>query len=165
MKAPTASILLLCMPLQSAGVGSSLLTAWTTPPLSHAKRGPSATFCSKSASVAASTSWTAATRARERGVVAVSPLCSKSRGSAGPPLAVSALSSTAPAATQPSGKQSLFIFGIGYVATAIALTYLRKGWAVHGTCTDPRKVKSLGDQGIKVGSTLLLSVDSAEQWP
>ena len=64
----------------------------------------------------------------------------------------SALSSTAPAETRPGGKQSLFIFGIGYVATAIALTYLRQGWAVHGTCTDPRKVKSLGDQGIKVGS-------------
>lgn len=46
---------------------------------------------------------------------------------------------------------SLFIFGVGYVATALALTFLRKGWTVHGTCTDPRKVKSLGDQGIKVG--------------
>lgn len=60
------------------------------------------------------------------------------------------LSSTGPEGTEPTGQQSLFIFGVGYVATAIALTYLRKGWAVHGTCTDPRKVKSLGDQGIKV---------------
>lgn len=45
---------------------------------------------------------------------------------------------------------SLFIFGVGYVATAVALTFKRRGWAVHGTCTDPRKVKSLGEQGIKV---------------
>lgn len=45
---------------------------------------------------------------------------------------------------------SLFIFGVGYVATAVALTFLRKGWTVYGTCTDPRKVKSLGEQGVKV---------------
>lgn len=49
-----------------------------------------------------------------------------------------------------AGK-SLFIFGVGYVATAVALTFLRKGWTVHGTCTDPRKVKSLREQGIEVG--------------
>ncbi|CAN0403952.1 unnamed protein product, partial [Hapterophycus canaliculatus] len=60
------------------------------------------------------------------------------------------LSLTGPEGTETTEQQSLFIFGVGYVATAIALTYLRKGWAVHGTCTDPRKVKSLGDQGIKV---------------
>ncbi|CAN0199670.1 unnamed protein product [Scytosiphon promiscuus] len=59
------------------------------------------------------------------------------------------LSSTGQERTEETHQQSLFIFGVGYVATAIALTYLRKGWAVHGTCTDPRKVKSLGDQGIK----------------
>lgn len=58
----------------------------------------------------------------------------------------------------PSELKSLFIFGIGYVATAVALTLLRKGWTIHGTCTDPRKVKSLAEQGIKVrlGSTLKL---------
>ena len=163
MKAPTASVLLLCMPLQSAGVGRSLLTAWTAPPLRHAS---SATFFSQKAvrrpaSASASTSWAAAaaaavTRARERGDVSagagtVNPLCSKSRGSSDLPAAAAA--AAAAAATEPDGgaKKSLFIFGIGYVATAIALTYLRKGWTVHGTCTDPRKVKSLGDQGIKVG--------------
>lgn len=48
--------------------------------------------------------------------------------------------------------KSLFIFGVGYVATAVALTFRRLGWTVHGTCTDPRKVKSLGEQGIKVRS-------------
>ncbi|CAM9379648.1 unnamed protein product, partial [Discosporangium mesarthrocarpum] len=45
--------------------------------------------------------------------------------------------------------KSLFVFGIGYVATAVAFSFLRKGWTVYGTCTDPRKVKSLGEQGIK----------------
>lgn len=60
------------------------------------------------------------------------------------------LASTGPEGSKAAEQQSLFIFGVGYVATAIALTYLRKGWTVHGTCTDPRKVKSLGDQGIKV---------------
>lgn len=49
-----------------------------------------------------------------------------------------------------AGK-SLFIFGVGYVATAVALAFLRKGWTVHGTCTDPRKVKTLQEQGIEVG--------------
>lgn len=99
------------------------------------------------------------TRARGRGVGAGSAntLHSESRGGA-VRRATTLLSSTAPAEIQPSGtnngKHSLFIFGVGYVATAIALTYLRKGWAVHGTCTDPRKVKSLGDQGIQVGSPL-----------
>lgn len=61
------------------------------------------------------------------------------------------LGSTAMEDHDPEAKEkSLFIFGVGYVATAIALTFLRKGWTVHGTCTDPRKVRSLGDQGIKV---------------
>lgn len=59
----------------------------------------------------------------------------------------------------PPEHKSLFIFGIGYVATAVALTLLRKGWTIHGTCTDPRKVKSLAEQGIKVrlGGSLKLS--------
>eukprot|EP00903_Cladosiphon_okamuranus_P007555 g7329.t1 len=157
MRALAAPALLLCMTMQGAGTGRSLLTAWTAPPLRQAKICPSATR------TASSTSWTATAatqaRARERvvaagagaGASAGDPLRSKSRGGADLPTgAVSALLSDAPAgAPQPAGKQSLFIFGIGYVATAIALTYLRKGWTVHGTCTDPRKVKSLGDQGIK----------------
>lgn len=63
---------------------------------------------------------------------------------------VPALSATSPAKENNEESRSLFIFGVGYVATAVALTFLSKGWTVHGTCTDPRKVKSLGDQGIKV---------------
>lgn len=63
---------------------------------------------------------------------------------------VSALSAASPAKENNEESRSLFIFGVGYVATAVALTFLSKGWTVHGTCTDPRKVKSLGEQGIKV---------------
>ncbi|CAB1116337.1 unnamed protein product [Ectocarpus sp. CCAP 1310/34] len=63
--------------------------------------------------------------------------------------AIPPLSSAETEAPEAAAGQSLFIFGVGYVATAVALTFLRKGWTVHGTCTDPRKVKSLGDQGIK----------------
>ncbi|CAN0203433.1 unnamed protein product, partial [Ectocarpus sp. 13 AM-2016] len=63
--------------------------------------------------------------------------------------AIPPLSSAETEAPQAAAGQSLFIFGVGYVATAVALTFLMKGWTVHGTCTDPRKVKSLGDQGIK----------------
>lgn len=53
-------------------------------------------------------------------------------------------------AADPADSPSLFIFGVGYVATAVALAFKRQGWTVYGTCTDPRKVKSLGEQGIKV---------------
>lgn len=165
----TASVLLLCMPLLSASVGRSLLTAWTASPLRHAQSGPPPSgtiFCSKSARLqprgasSTSTSWTEVTRARERSAGVANTRCSRITGRAGLPVTFSALSSTAAAETaEPGGKQSLFIFGIGYVATAIALTYVRKGWTVHGTCTDPRKVKSLGDQGIKVGSQLPEGVD------
>ncbi|CAN0145041.1 unnamed protein product [Ectocarpus sp. 6 AP-2014] len=63
--------------------------------------------------------------------------------------AIPSLSSADTEDPEAAAGQSLFIFGVGYVATAVALTFLRKGWTVHGTCTDPRKVKSLGDQGIK----------------
>ncbi|CBJ29366.1 conserved unknown protein [Ectocarpus siliculosus] len=63
--------------------------------------------------------------------------------------AIPPLSSADTEDPEAAAGQSLFIFGVGYVATAVALTFLRKGWTVHGTCTDPRKVKSLGDQGIK----------------
>ncbi|CAM9158300.1 unnamed protein product [Ectocarpus sp. 4 AP-2014] len=63
--------------------------------------------------------------------------------------AIPPLSSAETEDSEAAAGQSLFIFGVGYVATAVALTFLRKGWTVHGTCTDPRKVKSLGDQGIK----------------
>lgn len=55
-------------------------------------------------------------------------------------------------AVDPAESPSLFIFGVGYVATAVALAFKRQGWTVYGTCTDPRKVKSLGEQGIKVSS-------------
>lgn len=67
-----------------------------------------------------------------------------------PRWSVPALSAASPAKANNEKSRSLFIFGVGYVATAVALTFLSKGWTVHGTCTDPRKVKSLGDQGIKV---------------
>lgn len=53
---------------------------------------------------------------------------------------------------------SLFIFGVGYVATAVAMAFQRKGWTVHGTCTDPRKVKSLREQGIQVGTVNVGSI-------
>lgn len=60
-----------------------------------------------------------------------------------------------------TASPSLFIFGVGYVATAVAMAFQRNGWTVHGTCTDPRKVKSLREQGIKVGTLTVGSILSA----
>ncbi|CAM9919852.1 unnamed protein product [Ectocarpus fasciculatus] len=114
---------------------STVLTAWATSPAA----GSATTRCSNNRRRLSAAR--AASRATTRLPVHAH---ARRRRQTIPPL-----SSAETEAPEAAADRSLFIFGVGYVATAVALTFLRKGWTVHGTCTDPRKVKSLGDQGIK----------------
>lgn len=42
----------------------------------------------------------------------------------------------------------LFIFGVGYVAQALAAHLVQKGWTVSGTARSPEKVATLADAGL-----------------
>ena len=44
--------------------------------------------------------------------------------------------------------KSIFIFGLGYVGTAVAYTLKEKGWKVSGTCTNVNKAIEFRNQGI-----------------
>ncbi len=45
--------------------------------------------------------------------------------------------------------KSLFVFGLGYTATAIASALAKSGWSVHGTVRTGEKVKSLQALGLR----------------
>jgi nucleoside-diphosphate-sugar epimerase len=49
----------------------------------------------------------------------------------------------------PADKRSIFIFGLGYVGTALATSLLKDGWKVCGTCTNVIKIRSLRSLGIE----------------
>lgn len=152
MKATAASAALFLISSHTAGAGRPSRTmAWITTPRTTA----TSDRCSSSSSMhpTGRTPFTKALAPRTN--VLKAPEASERRRL--PSVGLLCSSSTEDVAVPDKGQQqqqqqSLFIFGVGYVATALALTFLRKGWTVHGTCTDPRKVKSLGDQGIKVGN-------------
>ena len=49
-----------------------------------------------------------------------------------------------------SGKnKSIFIFGLGYVGTAVALECLNSQWKVSGTCTNIPKIQNFRKKGIR----------------
>lgn len=50
--------------------------------------------------------------------------------------------------TIPADKRSIFIFGLGFVGTALANALVKEGWKVSGTCTNVLKIKNLRNIGI-----------------
>lgn len=152
MKATAASAVLFLFSSHTAGAGrSSHAMAWiTTPPCCADTTATSGRCSSNSIHRTRRTPFTQASALAPRNEVNIPEAADRRRLRS---LALLCSSSIEDVVVPDKGQQqqpSLFIFGVGYVATALALTFLRKGWIVHGTCTDPRKVKSLGDQGIKV---------------
>ncbi|CAM9370921.1 unnamed protein product, partial [Heterosigma akashiwo] len=45
-------------------------------------------------------------------------------------------------------KKSLFIFGLGYVGSALAFKLAKEGWEVHGTVTNPDKIEDYRQEGV-----------------
>jgi hypothetical protein len=50
--------------------------------------------------------------------------------------------------TTPTDKRSIFIFGLGFVGTALANALVKEGWKVSGTCTNVLKIRNLRNLGI-----------------
>ena len=142
MMLSSAHALVLYLCLVSAGAGHSPRVAWIWTPTVNNHRTPAG--CHTWRSYACHLSKCDAFDPFQFAVKLPLSTCSRRRYS------VNILNASGTIEKEAESPKSLFIFGVGYVATAVALTLLSKGWAVHGTCTDPRKVKSLEEQGIKV---------------
>ncbi|CAM9458440.1 unnamed protein product [Ascophyllum nodosum] len=141
MMLSSAHALVLYLCLVSAGAGHSPRVAWIWTPTVNNHRTPAG--CHTWRSYACHLSKCDAFDPFQFAVKLPLSTCSRRRYS------VNILNASGTIEKEAESPKSLFIFGVGYVATAVALTLLSKGWAVHGTCTDPRKVKSLEEQGIK----------------
>lgn len=145
MNASAAICALLISSMQPVGAERPPLMAWATP-LASPANSRTARCSDNIRRTTTTTSATSSLPGRFEPCTRTLPTAAAARRR----RSATALSLSDQKEAEASGK-SLFLFGVGYVATAVALTFLRKGWTVHGTCTDPRKVKSLREQGIEVG--------------
>lgn len=132
MKASRASFLLLVLSLLAVDASYSSFTAWTGTPFGTAINNP------YSKNMLGRSRRQPAVRNASGGFFALRT--TSALPTIAPPTTARRRDSISPLlySASPEGhgveNKSIFIFGVGYVATAIALKFLRKGWAVHGTC-------------------------------